>query len=195
MQNTFKIVLGLGILSYIVSISACSTASVRVMPGPDGVNTVVARDSEKDSSEAAGIDAANDYCKKQKKTAVFLETKAEYTGTMDEKTRETVRRTSQGSSAAAGAMGGYKSKRNEEIKDQIRDLERERSMEEMQSRGMNGEQHKKRVEQLDAQIAKLRSEQEKAGGGVEEVAGVAGVAGQAFTAGRDYKNEIRFKCQ
>jgi hypothetical protein len=200
MNNYFRVLMGLGFISVLVGLAACSTASVRVMPGADGVNTVVSRDIEKDGAETAAVDAANDYCKKKKKSAVFMGgDKTEYTGTMDEKTRETARRASQASSAGAGAIGGFKQARNGSRDNQIRKLENERREAEMTGH-MGRDQasrdaSQKRLSDIDAQIGKLRSEQDQAGGGAEEVAAVAGVAGQAFTSGKDYKNEIRFKCE
>ncbi len=83
-------------------IQSCSTAKVRVMPGADGLNRVVARDIERDGAETAAVDAAHDYCKDQKKSAVFTKDKTQYTGNMDEGTRKTIRNASQ----AAQILGG-----------------------------------------------------------------------------------------
>ena len=86
----------------VLSGTGCSTAKVRVMPGEGGVNHVVARDIEKDGAETAAVDAATEYCKNKKMTAVFVNDKTKYTGDMDESTRNTVRKASK----AAMILGG-----------------------------------------------------------------------------------------
>jgi hypothetical protein len=85
----------------------CSTAKVRVMPGEDGVNRVVSRDIGRDGAEEASVEAANEYCEKQKKTAVFMKGKdsTKYTGSMDENTRNTVRKASKAAMILGGAGG------------------------------------------------------------------------------------------
>lgn len=91
----------------IVAMSAgtgCSTAKVRVMPGENGVNQVLVRDIERDDAEVAAVDAANDYCKKQNRTAIFTKNKTSYTGDMDESTRNTIRKAS-GVATVLGATG------------------------------------------------------------------------------------------
>lgn len=74
--------------------SGCSTAKVRVMPGENGVNQVIARDIERDGAEEAALDGANSYCKDRKKEAVILNHGTKYTGSMDESARGTIRKAS-----------------------------------------------------------------------------------------------------
>lgn len=74
-----------------VSVFACSTASVRVMPGDKGVNKVVARDIELEGAEEAAHKAANEYCEKSDRQAVFIKEKSSYKGQMDEGTRKGIR--------------------------------------------------------------------------------------------------------
>jgi hypothetical protein len=87
-------------------VSACSTARVRMMPGPNGEHRVVARDIERDDASEAATHAANEYCDKQGKQAVFLTDNTKYDGRMDEDTRNTIR---QGSRVAMmlGGPGQY----------------------------------------------------------------------------------------
>ena len=82
----------------------CSTASVRVMPGEDGTNRVVVRDVEKYSAEKEAFEAAKAYCEDRGSEAVFLSDDVEYTGTMDEETRESIRRSSDSATMLAGVI-------------------------------------------------------------------------------------------
>ena len=94
---------GLVALVFMVSLAACSTAKVRIIPGENGVNTVVSTDYEKDDAEEAMIDKVKDYCKDYNKQAVFLKSgQAAYTGKMDEGTRNTIKKASN----AAILVGG-----------------------------------------------------------------------------------------
>jgi hypothetical protein len=76
-------------------LNACSTASVRVMPGEDGTNRIISKDIEQDGAEEAAVKAANEYCEKRGQVAVFVKEKTQYKGDMDEQTRKNVRRASQ----------------------------------------------------------------------------------------------------
>lgn len=96
--------LNLTLLSLVV---ACSTAKVNVMPGEDGVNKILVRDIERDNAEEAGVKAAHEYCEKHDKQAVFLNNKTEYQGSMDEDTRNTVRKASRAAQVVGGGLGGY----------------------------------------------------------------------------------------
>lgn len=104
-------VFSLSILSAFVALAACSTASVRVMPGEDGTNRVVSKDIEQDGAEEAAVKAANEYCEKRGQSAVFVNDKTQYKGDMDEQTRKNVRKASQvgvllgGAGAATGNSG------------------------------------------------------------------------------------------
>lgn len=84
------------------TLAACSTASVRVLPGENGLNRVMVRDIERDDAEEEAVDAAKEYCADRKQEAVFVKDKTAYTGKMDENTRNTVRK----ASTAAMVLGG-----------------------------------------------------------------------------------------
>ena len=76
-------------------ISGCSTAKTRVMPGENGTHRVTATDIERDDAEGAAVDAAKEFCQTQHKQAVFLKEDTKYTGSMNENTRNTIRKASQ----------------------------------------------------------------------------------------------------
>lgn len=90
-------------------LNACSTASVRVMPGENGVNKVVVRDIHKEDAEEEAVSAANKYCKEKNKEAVFTQEGTKYTGTMDESTRKTVQKASK-AAMVLGGIGGVVSR-------------------------------------------------------------------------------------
>ena len=87
---------------FALSLAACSTASVRVMPGENGINKVLARDIEVEGAEEAAHKAANEYCEKHDREAIFLKEKSEYTGKMDESTRKGVRSASKAVTSVPG---------------------------------------------------------------------------------------------
>ena len=89
----------------LASMMACSTASVRILPGEDGVHQSIAKDIERDSAETAALKGANEYCEKKKKEAVVVKNGSKYTGSMDENTRNTVRKASHVASIL-GPIGG-----------------------------------------------------------------------------------------
>lgn len=90
--------------SFLIIINACSTASVRVMPGEDGVHTVISKDIEKDDAEEEAVKAAQKYCKEKKQEAVFVKTEdTKYTGSMDENTRKNIRTASKVGMILGGA--------------------------------------------------------------------------------------------
>lgn len=80
----------ISILGFII-LNACSTASVRVMPGENGMNRIVSKDIEQEGAEEAAVEAAHKYCEKKGKGAVFVKESSAYKGDMDEKTRKNVR--------------------------------------------------------------------------------------------------------
>lgn len=84
--------------------SACSSANVRVMPGPDGTITVVARDATKYDAEQAAFEAAKSHCADRGKETVFLADDVEYKGDMDESDRESVRQASESATILAGVI-------------------------------------------------------------------------------------------
>ena len=87
-----------------IVVSAC-TASVRVMPGPDDTNRVVARDIEKHRAEKAAWKAATAYCKDHGKEAVVISDSVQYEGTMDEDKRTAIRRASEAATVLGGVVG------------------------------------------------------------------------------------------
>jgi len=93
----------LSILS-IFAMTACSTANIRVMPGQDGTNKVVARDVDKYDAEQAAFDAAKTHCKERGQDAIFLSDDVDYTGNMDESEREAIRKTSDSATILAGVI-------------------------------------------------------------------------------------------
>lgn len=90
------------VLSMACTVLAACTASVRVMPGPDDVNRVVARDIEKYGAEKAAHKAAVAYCEDRGMNAVFINDGVWYEGTMDERQRARIRKQSE----AAIIIGG-----------------------------------------------------------------------------------------
>ncbi len=110
-ERIFKEVIMLRWFSFLsvlalVALVACSTAKVNVMPGEDGVNKVLVRDIERDDAEEEAVNAANKYCEKQNKHAVFMHNKTDYQGSMDEGTRNTVRKASRAAQVVGAGMGG-----------------------------------------------------------------------------------------
>ena len=89
-------------LSVVCAVAAACTASVRVMPSPDDVNRVVARDIEKHWAEKAAHKAAVAYCEELGMEAAFISDEVWYEGSMDEQQRTAIRRQSE----AATIIGG-----------------------------------------------------------------------------------------
>ena len=98
-----KLVLVLAFVS-VVATSGCSTANVRVMPGPDGTNRAVVRDVDKYEAEQAAFEAAKSYCEDRGEETVFLADDVEYTGDMDESEREQIRKASDSATVLAGVI-------------------------------------------------------------------------------------------
>ena len=65
-----------------------------VRPGVDGIHRVSVRAVEKEAAERSAISQANDYCETMKRHAFFVSENSKYTGTMDENTRDTLRKAS-----------------------------------------------------------------------------------------------------
>lgn len=101
-QNSYHPFIGFVLLLGLI-LTACSTASVRVMPGEKGVNKVFARDIELEGAEEAAHKAATKYCEEKDQQAVFLKQKSAYTGKMDESVRKGVRATTRAVSVIPGA--------------------------------------------------------------------------------------------
>ena len=98
-MNTFKHLIT---LSVVAIVAAGCTASVRVMPGEDDVNRVVARDIEKYGAEKAAHKAAVAYCEDHGMEAIFIHDEVWYEGAMDEQQRASIRKQSE----AAIIIGG-----------------------------------------------------------------------------------------
>ncbi|NNE35570.1 MAG: hypothetical protein HKN13_10045 [Rhodothermales bacterium] len=88
----------------ILGATACSTASVRVMPGADGTNRVVVRDVEKHGAEEAAVEAATAYCAERGKEAFFLSDDLKYTGDMDEAQRTAIRKQAETATILGGVI-------------------------------------------------------------------------------------------
>lgn len=96
-----------GLLMTMFLVSACSTAKVRILPG-EGVHKVVSTDYEKDDAEEAAVKEATEYCHKMNKQVAFVNSdkkSAEYTGKMDENTRNTVKKASNAAIILSGPLG------------------------------------------------------------------------------------------
>jgi hypothetical protein len=111
MKNT-----NFALLSFVILMSACSTAKVRILPGETS-NKVISTDYEKDDAEEAAAKEATAYCLQYNKRIAFVNpsNKTEYTGKMDEGTRHTVKKASHaamilsapvGAGTGNGAAGG-----------------------------------------------------------------------------------------
>ena len=100
----FDIRLATALIAGALCVAGCSTANVRVMPGEDGTNRVVVRDVDKYSAEQEAFEAAKLYCEERGSEAIFLNDDVEYTGTMDEATRESIRRSSESATMLAGVI-------------------------------------------------------------------------------------------
>ncbi len=87
-----------------LAITACSTANVRVMPGPDGTNRVVVRDIDKYEAEQAAVEAAKSQCEEHGQETVFLADDVKYTGDLEESDREAIRRASDSATVLAGIV-------------------------------------------------------------------------------------------
>ncbi len=101
MRRDYFVIVG---CSLIMAVTACSTASVRVMPGEDGTNRVVVRDVEKHAAEEAAVDAAKEYCAERGEEALFLSDDIQYTGDMDEAQREAIRRQAETATVLGGVI-------------------------------------------------------------------------------------------
>ncbi|MBS1962561.1 MAG: hypothetical protein JST04_10115 [Bdellovibrionales bacterium] len=75
---------------------ACASPDKYVTTTEDGVSHVAIRSTERDAAESKAIKIARKYCDKRDKEAIFLtpNAKVEYTGSMDENTRNTIRQAS-----------------------------------------------------------------------------------------------------
>jgi len=86
-----------------IVVSAC-TASVRVMPTPDNVIRVVARDIEKHGAEKAAHKAAVAYCEDRGMEPVFISEDVWYEGSMDEQQRAMIRKQSEAATIVGGVI-------------------------------------------------------------------------------------------
>jgi hypothetical protein len=74
-----------------------------VRPGAQGLHRVIVRAPEKTHAERSAISQAEHFCEEQSgRHPAFVEEKTQYTGSMDEATRDTVRKASR----AAMILGG-----------------------------------------------------------------------------------------
>ena len=93
--------LGALIVSILLGIGCASHHDVR--PGADGIHHVVVRSQDKEMAERSAIRQAENFCQESQRHAAFVsEGKTQYTGTMDESTRDTLHK----ASTAAMVLGG-----------------------------------------------------------------------------------------
>jgi hypothetical protein len=85
----------------------CAGPKKYVTPGPDEVHRLRIRAVERADAERTAIRGAKDYCRDSGQQAVFLEQNTQYTGTMDEATRNAIR----SAARAAGALGAFDGQR------------------------------------------------------------------------------------
>jgi hypothetical protein len=88
----------------LIVLAACASHK-DVRPGEDGVHRVVVRGYEKSSVERSAIKQANRFCKKSDKYAAFISENTKYTGSMEEKTHNTVKKVSRAATVGGGMMG------------------------------------------------------------------------------------------
>jgi hypothetical protein len=103
MKFICKLILVLPLVS-MIAVSGCSTANIRVMPGPDGTIRAVVVDVDKHEAEQAAFEAAKSYCEDRGEETVFLADDVEYTGDMDESEREQIRKASDSATVLAGVI-------------------------------------------------------------------------------------------
>lgn len=85
--------LSLMFLSGFIFVAGCAHHR-DVRPGADGVHHVVVRAQDKGSAERDAISQAEHFCQQSQKIPGIIEEKTVYTGTMDEATRDTLRKAS-----------------------------------------------------------------------------------------------------
>jgi hypothetical protein len=97
-----KLLLVVGLLS----LASCAHHR-DVRAGADGIHKVIVREEEKEEAEQSAISQANHFCEEQQKHAAFIEEKSQYTGKMDEGTRDTVRKASKAAAVVGGTLGTF----------------------------------------------------------------------------------------
>lgn len=89
----------------VLILSACAHHK-DVRPGADGVHRVVVRGAEASGVERKAIDEANHFCKQFGQIAyVVNEEKTQYTGSMDENTRKTIKKASTAAMVIGAGVG------------------------------------------------------------------------------------------
>ena len=94
----------------IISFSSCAHHR-DVRPGVDGVHHVLVRSEDKEKAERDAISQAEHYCQMTNRMPAFVEEKTSYTGSMDEATRDTVRKASTAAILLGGVAHGSQSSR------------------------------------------------------------------------------------
>ncbi len=99
-KNLFAIVLLSSVL-----ISCSHHKDVRA--GAEGVHRVLVRGNEKSGAERKAIKEANHFCDNERNgtRAVFLNQQTQYTGSMDEDTRNTIKQASTAAMVVGNSMG------------------------------------------------------------------------------------------
>ncbi len=76
-----------------------------VRPGSEGVHRVLTHDQERSRSERNALQQAEHFCKEQGKYAAIIKEETKYTGSMDEATRDTLRKASTAAIILGGSAG------------------------------------------------------------------------------------------
>jgi hypothetical protein len=76
-----------------------------VRPGADGIHRVVVRASERESAERSAISQAEDFCDERHLAPAFVNEQTQYTGKMDEGTRDTLHKASTAAMILGGGVG------------------------------------------------------------------------------------------
>jgi hypothetical protein len=76
-----------------------------VRPGADGLHRLSVRGAEKQSTERDALKQTQSYCKQSKKQPAIVNENIEYTGSMDEATRDRLRNVSKAVAVTGGSMG------------------------------------------------------------------------------------------
>lgn len=93
------------LLLAIFGLAGCASNTARIYEGSDG--SYVAKANEEDKAEALNeaAEGAEEFCEDSKKRAIFIKDETKYTGTMDEKAREVVRKAGDILGGPVKAMG------------------------------------------------------------------------------------------
>ncbi len=92
------------LLALLVLVSCAHHRDVR--PGADGLHKVVVRGEDREQSERSALSQARHFCEERNLDAAIVTEKTDYKGSMDEGTRETIKRASDVATILGGTMKG-----------------------------------------------------------------------------------------